>query len=255
MKIVLIGSGNVASHLGQALNQQGQLITQVYSYTKANASALALRFPGARATADLKDISPDADLYIIAVTDAAMPAVIQALPAGLPGIVVHCSGATDIAVLEKFNYAGVIYPPQSISKQLDLNMQAIPFCVEGNTPQTQEILLQLTQTFAPEARACDSAQRLTLHLCAVLVNNFPNILFQMAYELMAEQQLPFDLLKPIILETARKVQNAIPQDVQTGPAKRNDQNTIHKHLEFLSQKNEIAEIYQLLTTQIVKRNK
>lgn len=254
MKIVLIGSGNIASHLGQAFINQGDQILQIYSFTKANADALALRFH-AHSTSDLATISTAADLYLIAVKDDAIAEVVEQLPSSLSGIVVHCSGATDISILNKFSAYGVIYPPQSISKQLALDLHDIPFCIEGNTAAVESQLLSWIQVIAPLSIPCNSAQRLALHLSAVLVNNFTNVLFQMANELMDEYKLPFNLLYPIISETAKKAQNQAPKDVQTGPAKRNDQLTMKKHLDFISQKKEIKEIYQLLSAEIIKRNK
>lgn len=255
MKIVLIGSGNVASHLGKAFAAYGYQIIQVYSFTKANADALAFGFTAALATDSLAQIRTDADLYILAVSDTAIPTIVEALPADLAGLVAHCSGATDIAILNKFANSGVIYPPQSISKNITLQISEIPFCLEGNSPKNLALLQEIMSPIAPHCIPCDSKQRLILHIGAVFVNNFSNLLFQCAYELLEQYNLPFELLKPIIIETANKVQQEAPRDVQTGPARRNDEITINKHLDFLSQDKEKAEIYQLLTAQIIKRNK
>jgi len=253
MNIVCIGSGNVATHLAQGFQQRKDTILQIYSPTLANARALANVFKSSF-TSDLAEINPDADLYIIAVSDTAIAAVVAALPADLKGIVLHTSGATELQVLHKFAYHGVIYPPQSLSKTIATDLAQIPFCVEGSDPNSTAFLLQTMRSIAPASRACDSTQRLALHTASVMANNFSNALYQMAYDLLQAHQLPFDLIKPLILETAQKVQKNIPRSVQTGPAVRNDQSTIEKHLEFIKENAEWTKIYQLLTNEIIKNN-
>jgi predicted short-subunit dehydrogenase-like oxidoreductase (DUF2520 family) len=194
-----------------------------------------------------------ADLYLIAVTDQAIVSLVEALPKDIKGVVIHCSGATDLSVLAGFKNTGVIYPPQSLSKNKAVDFSTVPLCIEGNTDENSAKLLQLAQTFAPRSIYCNSQQRLAIHLASVMVNNFTNILYQMAYELLAENDLSFDLIKPIILETAEKVQNHIPITVQTGPAIRQDSTTMQKHLQFISNKPDLQQIYQLLSQEITKR--
>lgn len=252
MNIVILGSGNAATHFGKAFQQLGHQIVQIYSKTKANADALAfaLQCPGID---DLSQLLPHADLYLIAVADQAIPTVVDGMPQDINGIVVHCSGASDMAILSRFKKYGVVYPPQSLSKNKIVDFSLIPFCVEGNDANTTEALLGLARTFSSRSIHCDSQQRLAIHLSSVLVNNFSNILYQFAYELLAEHNLSFDLVKPIILETAEKVQNHIPITVQTGPAIRGDETTQQKHLKFISNKPDLQQIYQLLSHQITKR--
>lgn len=252
MNIVILGSGNAATHFGQQFQKTEQHIVQIYSKTKANASALAfaLHCP---AIDQLSELDLHADLYLIAVTDQAIVSLVEALPKDLKGIVIHCSGATDISVLTRFKNTGVLYPPQSLSKNKAVDFSTVPLCVEGNTDENSAALLQLAQTFAPRSIYCNSTQRLAIHLASVMVNNFSNILYQMAYELLEENKLSFDLIKPIILETAEKVQNHIPITVQTGPAIRQDSTTMQKHLQFISNKPDLQQIYQLLSQEITKR--
>lgn len=252
MNIVIIGSGNIATHLAQALYSANNTILQVYSRTLANACALA-NVVNSAATDDLTQINTEADLYIIAVSDSAIHALIADLPKSLQGIVAHTSGATNLNVLADFINFGVIYPPQSINKSIETNLSVIPFGIEGNSTQTFEKLFSLIQAIAPKTFACTSQQRLALHLSAVIANNFSNALFLMAKEIMDKENLDFELLKPIILETAIKVQNHMPVDTQTGPARRGDFNIIDKHLQFLTQYPEESKIYQVLTDFIIKR--
>ncbi|QIH36289.1 Rossmann-like and DUF2520 domain-containing protein [Sphingobacterium sp. DR205] len=252
MNIVILGSGNAATHFGQAFQQLGHQIVQIYSKTKANADALAfaLQCPG---TDDLSQLLRNADLYLIAVSDEAIPTLVETMPQDIKGIVVHCSGATDMAILNRFRNYGVIYPPQSLSKNKAVDFSLIPFCVEGSDTSIANSLLQLTRRFSSRSILCNSQQRLAIHLSSVMVNNFSNILYQFAYELLEEHNLSFDLVRPIILETAEKVQNHVPITVQTGPAIRGDEATQQKHLKFISNKPDLQQIYQLLSHQITKR--
>lgn len=252
MKIVILGSGNVASYLAENFSHQGHKIIQVYSRTKANAHALASVF-GADATDELSQLLPDADLYLLAVSDSAIIELMQTPPAIGQGIMVHCSGATPLTALASYKQHGVIYPPQSISKNVSSPIAAIPFAIEGNTPAVQALLLQTMQAMAPKSFPCTTAQRLALHVAAVFANNFSNLLFQISYDLLAEHEISFDLLRPIILETAQKVQNKRPDEVQTGPAKRGDQQTLERHLNFLSEKPSWLKIYQQLSEEIRRK--
>lgn len=252
MNIVILGSGNAATHFGQAFQQLGHQIVQIYSKTKANADALAFALQ-CTGTDDLSQLLRNADLYLIAVSDEAIPTLVETMPQDINGIVVHCSGATDMATLNRFRNYGVIYPPQSLSKNKTVDFSLIPFCVEGSDTSIANSLLQLARTFSSRSILCNSQQRLAIHLSSVMVNNFSNILYQFAYELLEEHNLSFDLVRPIILETAEKVQNHVPITVQTGPAIRGDEATQQKHLKFISNKPDLQQIYQLLSHQITKR--
>lgn len=251
MKIVVLGSGNVATQLTKAFAKHGHKIIQVYSKTSANAKVLADAV-SATAIANTSQIDTTADLYLIAVSDAAIGQLVLDMPVTDHGIVIHTSGATPLDVLSKFKNHGVIYPPQSISKEIDLDIQAIPFGIEANTEKSLAQLFSMLRPLAPKTFACNTKQRLALHIAAVFANNFPNALFQMANELLEHEQLNFDLIRPIILETAKKVQTHLPSAVQTGPASRNDNNTINTHLQFLSYSNELSQIYQYMTEFIIK---
>ena len=253
MNIVIIGSGNIATHLAKSLFAANNTISQIYSRTLANAQALANVVHGI-AIDNVQHIDKNADLYLIAVADSAIADVVTQLSSQLTGVVAHTSGATAIDVLKKFNNYGVIYPPQSLNKNIETDISLIPFGIEGNNPTTFNQLFEIIQIIAPKTFSCNSKQRLALHLSAVVANNFSNALFQMAYEILEKENLSFDLLKPIIKETASKVQNHHPMQIQTGPARRGDYNIINKHLQFLSQSPEESKIYQLLTDFIIKRH-
>ena len=251
MNMVILGSGNIASHLGKAFYTQGHRILQVYSRNGDRARALASALH-ANPVNTPAEITGDADLYVIAVTDHAIAEVAAQLPLTSTAIVVHCSGATDITVLHRFPFRGVIYPVQSLNKEVETPLQNIPFGVEGNNAETTSQLLTLMQCVSSKSFTCNSQQRLALHIGAVFANNFSNVLFQIAYDILKKHNLPFDLLKPLIVETAQKVQRQVPKDVQTGPAKRGDVETIEKHLEFISKNQHWVKIYQQLSEEIAK---
>lgn len=251
MDIVILGTGNVATHYAKAFQSLGHHIIQVYSRTSANADALA-EVVFAESIHNLSQISDSADLYIIAVSDQAIKPVIDQLPNQLQGIVVHTSGATPLTILNRFEKSGVIYPPQSLSKNIETDLSAIPFAVEGNTHEVEQMLLQIAQQLSHKSFRCNSQQRITLHIAAVFVNNFSNALYQVAFDLLKRENLDIELIRPIIRETANKVQHQEPGEVQTGPAIRNDMQTIHAHLQFLSQEEHLAQIYQNLTALIIK---
>jgi len=251
MNIVVFGSGNIATHLATSFHSAGHNILQVYSKTSANARALADAV-FAVSLAHISDVNPKADLYLIAVSDSAITTLSNSLPPDLQGMVVHCSGATPITVLDRFRNYGVIYPPQSLNKTVAADISGIPFALEANTAANLDSLQQFMEPIAPQSFACNSQQRLALHIAAVFVNNFPNALYQIAQQVLEKENLPFDLLRPIILETAQKVQNNLPKQVQTGPAQRNDRNTINTHLNFLAYSNTVTEIYQCITDFIIK---
>lgn len=249
MTVVILGSGNVATHMGKAFHTLGHQILQVYSRNKANAIALA-SVVTAEGVDTIEDISDKADLYFIAVADQAIQCIVNQLSKNLEGVVVHASGATDINILMNFPLHGVIYPVQSLRKDVPALLENIPFGIEGSDTKTTDHLLELMHNISAKSFLCDSKQRLALHTAAIFANNFSNVLFQIAYDILKEQNLSFDLLKPIILETAQKVQKQIPKDVQTGPAERGDTETIQKHLQFLMKTPHWLKIYQQLTDEI-----
>jgi len=253
MKIVILGSGNVATHIGNAFHSRGHTIAQVYSRNKANAHALASVLNADTVDA-LEDLNADADLYFIAVSDSAIAAIADGLPPITRAIVAHCSGATDMSVLSRFPLRGVIYPAQSLHKDTISVLADIPFGIEGSDATTENQLFRLMQEISPKSFLCNSEQRLALHTAAVFANNFSNALFQIAYTILKEHKLSFDLLRPLILETAQKVQQQVPKTVQTGPAQRDDMETIQRHLQFLRKNPDWLKIYQQLTKEIT-RNK
>lgn len=248
MRVVLLGSGNVATHLAQAFIAADMQVVQVWSYTLENANALAEKV-GAAALADLDLIDRDADLYVISVKDDAIASVAGQLK-GLDGLVVHTSGATDLAILQDIVHSGVLYPLQTFSKTQALDFSKVPLCLESADDGDYLKLDNIAKQLSTAVFKISSAERKVLHVAAVFVCNFPNYLYQVGQELVAEHDLSFDLLRPLILETALKVQHANPAAVQTGPAVRGDEKTMQAHLNLLTNHPVWQDIYTSMSKNI-----
>jgi predicted short-subunit dehydrogenase-like oxidoreductase (DUF2520 family) len=251
MRITLIGSGNVATHLGAAFKNAGHRIIQVYSRDMHNAALLACHI-GAEAIDDLGHINHETDLFIISVKDDAIASIAQKL-AKYQKLTVHTSGATTLNILLAFiPEAGVFYPLQTLSKNKEVDFLTVPLCIEGADEHITRVLVQLAQTISNKVYRVSSEQRKILHLAAVFACNFSNYLYGIAQQLLAQHQMDFELLRPLIMETAQKVQDHLPVEVQTGPAIRNDQDTLTTHLQILNDSPEWKTIYNVLSQAIIK---
>ncbi len=249
MKIVLLGSGNVATHLAKALKAIGEDLVQVYSPNLNHAKLLAGAIE-ANGINDLNDVEQDADLYIISVKDDAIESVAKSL-GNVTGLVVHTSGTTDINILSsQVKKAGVFYPLQTFSKDKEISFENIPLCIEANSEDQLAILKKLATKMSREVHELNGEKRKILHLAAVFACNFPNHLYALANKILNQNGLDFDIVRPLIGETADKVMSNLPENVQTGPAIRADENTLTKHLSMLTDMPELQNIYQTLSDSI-----
>ncbi|MCW3789025.1 Rossmann-like and DUF2520 domain-containing protein [Plebeiibacterium sediminum] len=247
--IVLIGAGNLATQFGYSLAKKGFNIRQVYSFTIKNAEILAEKL-NAYYTDNLDEIQLDADLYIIAVKDAFLAETIEKLPV-VKGIVTHTAGSHHLDMLLKFDNYGIIYPFQTFSKDKEVDFNTIPILVEANNKQTENDLLEFGHKVSQTVMTCDSDQRKQIHLAAVFACNFTNHMYAIADEILKKHDISFDVIKPLILETASKIDVLSPLEAQTGPAIRGDQNIIDNHLKMLSDESELASIYKTLSKRIM----
>ena len=248
-RVVLIGSGNVATSLALALNGKCHLV-QVYSRSMASAEALASRV-GAQATNDLSQIVTDADIYVISVVDDAITRVLETCPAR-GGLWVHTSGSTSIDVFKgKRSRYGVLYPMQSFSKSCPARMHEVHIFIEGcdscATQEVKELALLLTNN----VHEITSTERERLHVAAVFACNFANHMFTLSSEVLDEAGIPFDAMLPLIKTTIARLDNLTPTQSQTGPAARGDVNVIERHLQSLS--GDKHDIYRLLSQSILNR--
>lgn len=250
IKVSIIGSGNVAQHLIQAFAKSNEIdIVQVFSRRK---EALAHLLDSNKITNDFHTLA-EADLYIIAVSDDAIAAVSSQLPFE-NRLVVHTSGSVSIDALDKKNRNGIFYPLQTFSKKAEVDFSQIPIFLESENETDFEFLTTIAEIISHKVHKTNSEQRKALHVSAVFVNNFVNHLYQIGQAICVENNLPFDVLKPLIQETANKVMKLSPKEAQTGPAIRNDQQTIANHLDFLWDENQ-KNIYKTLTQSIQNNGK
>ncbi|KAF2506691.1 DUF2520 domain-containing protein [Flavobacterium zhairuonense] len=251
IRLSIIGSGNVAQHLIKAFAKSEAIeIVQLFSRKK---EALLSLIDEDKIATDLAQLTKPADLYVIAVSDNAISEVSQQLPFQNK-LVVHTSGAAPLNSLHSKNRRGVFYPLQSFSKNKALDFSVIPMCLEAENISDFELLEQTAKAISNAVFAINSEQRKALHVAAVFVNNFTNHLYQIGQEICDENKVPFEVLKPLIQETAEKINILDPIDAQTGPAKRNDTNTIEAHLAFLTNENQ-KNIYKILTQSIQNNGK
>lgn len=251
MRIVFIGSGNVATHLSFALKKSGNDIVQIFSKTLENAKKLALKIE-AEPIDKIESINSNADLYIFSINDDALPKMVKLMP-DTKGIWVHTSGSVPMNMLSlnKSDKYGVLYPLQTFSKNREVDFQNIPIFVEGNNDQTQHILEDIAKSISDDVTILKSDNRSYLHLAAVFANNFSNHMFTLASEILNSKGIPFEVLKPLIKETAAKVMEMEPKKAQTGPAIRFDEDIMKKHTNLISD-SITKEIYELLSKSINK---
>lgn len=248
MRIVMIGSGNVATVLAKQLLNAGNEIVQVYSRSLSHAMELANQL-NAGYIDSLKDLNTNADLYIIAVADKAIAAIADQLSLQHK-IIVHTAASVSKDVLKNASELyGVIYPLQSIRKTSDAAME-IPLFVDASDAQTEQQLYEIASSISKEVHKADDAMRLKLHVAAVIVSNFTNHLYALAEQYCEKENIPFQLLHPLLIQTAERVQYSSPQQMQTGPAIRNDVATIQQHLDLLKSHPNLQSLYHLLTESI-----
>ncbi|WP_298223492.1 Rossmann-like and DUF2520 domain-containing protein [Flavobacterium sp.] len=244
IQVSIIGSGNVAQHLISAfVKTEAVALVQVLARHPESIG----NFPSVEIITDFQQLR-EVDLYIIAVTDQAIAEVSKKIPFANK-LVAHTSGSVPMSALADNNRKAVLYPVQTFSKNKAVDFSSIPIGLESENEDDFKILSSVAKSISNHVFVMDSVQRKALHVAAVFVSNFTNHLYQIGADLCNEHQLSFDILKPLIEETAAKILVLSPAEAQTGPAKRKDQQTIDSHLALLNDENQKA-IYTLLTQSI-----
>jgi len=245
ISVIILGAGNVGTHLYKAF-QKAEDINVVQWYNR-NLRSLQMFKNDLEITSDISSLK-EADIYLICVSDDAVAEVSENLPFK-NRLVVHTSGSVNIHDMDKKNLRGVFYPLQTFSKEAYVDFENLPICIEVLEKSSFPILKDIAEKIGSKAYRINGDQRSALHLAAVFVNNFTNQLYRIAHEIIEDQSADFSIMKPLILETAKKIETLSPYMAQTGPAKRNDKKTIKKHLSLLT--NEMhKDIYELLTKSI-----
>lgn len=249
MKVVIVGAGNVATHLAKALFERDHQVLQVWSKHEENALALA-KAVDAVTIPSLENLELNADLCLVSVKDDAIAAVAEQL-GGFKGIVAHTAGAVPLHIFDgKVNNYGVFYPLQTFSKAKDVDFRTIPLCLEANSSDSLNALREVAQTLSQTVREVNSDQRKILHLSAVFACNFVNHMYALADEMLKANNLDFKLIVPLIQETALKVVDNTPGLVQTGPAIRHDEETMVAHQQMLESHPQLLEIYKMVSNSI-----
>jgi len=246
ISVIVLGTGNVGTHLIQVFSEAKNVeLVQVYNRKESSLNFIKDKVATTTKVNGLKE----ADVYIIAISDDAIPEFSSRI-AGENKLIVHTSGSASIHALKNDGNKGVFYPLQTFSKKQSVDFSTIPICIETENEKDLLLLERLANSISNNVFIIDSEQRKRLHVAAVFTNNFVNYLYKIGYDICEEHNIPFETLHPLIMETAQKVATNHPKIIQTGPALRNDIKTIDAHLKLLS--GEQKEIYQLLTESIKK---
>jgi predicted short-subunit dehydrogenase-like oxidoreductase (DUF2520 family) len=262
MKISFIGAGNVSWHLSKALENAGHGVEEVFSRNNKNAEELTKHLYNAKVQQNLNFSKSKAQVFFLCVTDDSMIEVVKQLVLPEGSMLIHTSGSKSLGELDELLRinsdvtikSGVFYPLQTFSKNHSVNFTEVPICIESEEEDVEKVLITLGQDISDVTYMVNSEERRTLHVAAVFACNFTNHLWGIAQEIVKDNDLEFDLLKPLINETFRK---AMATDdifrVQTGPARRGDNKIINQHLLFLKQQPDYQQVYRVLSEGILKK--
>ena len=252
--IVLVGAGNMATAIACSLKEGGNVPVAVWSRTLESAALLGGRV-GCAFTDDLASLPP-ADIVIISVADSALRDVAAAVARRFPdALLLHTAGSVPMDALREAGAVryGVLYPMQTVNKNSPASLKNVTTFIEGCNDAVTAQIERVASIVSDKVVYATSEQRGSLHVAAVFACNFPNAVYNMAYELMQRNGLPFDAMLPLIDEAARKVHRMSPLEAQTGPARRGDENVMNAHKSMLD--DELANIYETLSNYIMKRNR
>jgi predicted short-subunit dehydrogenase-like oxidoreductase (DUF2520 family) len=254
-KIVCIGAGRLANQLMPALEEADCEVVQVFNRTREDARLLSEKLKASSHTSSIQEIEKDADLYFLTVADDAIPFVADQLMGQISNkaIVLHCSGILGLDILPFKREAG-FYPLQSFSSNHEVSWRWIPLIITSPDEEVWLALDEIAGRISSAVYRMTEEQKSNLHVAAVFANNFSNHMLTLAESLCTAHQLPFEILKPLILETFSKAILSGPRESQTGPAVRGDQKTIEKHLTLLAGQPELGAIYTVVTESIRKNH-
>ena len=252
MKIVIIGSGNLATHLSLALSAAGEEIIQVFSRTEEHAKELAEK-TGCHYTTSIEGIDKNADFYILSVKDDVISEIVASVCQKCPeAIFIHTAGSVPMDVFKgEANHYGVLYPMQTFSKHRQVNFRSIPCFLEASDEQTMCKIHSLAESISDKVVLADSEKRRKLHLAAVFACNLTNHCYRLAERVLQEEQIDWKLFLPLIEETAHKVTEMSPKDAQPGPMVRYDIGVMNRQLELIPDER-TRQIYRLMAESIHK---
>lgn len=251
--IAMIGGGNVAWHLSQALENAGHTIHAVYDRRIKKAEALVSKLYNAEATDSLDFSESRAAIFVLAIKDDAIREVAEQLVLPNPdAIVVHTSGSVSIEVLGYAlqNY-GSFYPFQSFVKTRQVEFKEIPIFIEASNAANKRVLTRLAKSISSKVAYFDSKQRKALHISGVFASNFVNHMLTVAKQIATKHKIDYQWLAPLIVETVNKSLALGPENAQTGPAARGDLEVLEAHLDFLNDDETLHGLYKVLSQHIL----
>lgn len=242
-------------NVGRALMGAGHDVIQVYSRTMESARRVAAVAGGAPLT-DISSLSANADVYIVALKDSVLADIVPLVCKGREQkIFLHTAGSVSMDLFKGMAlHYGVLYPMQTFSVDREADFSSIPFFIEGNDELTRNAVAGLASSLSEKVFMISSEQRKYLHLAAVFSSNFVNHCYTIAYDILSRHGLPFEVMLPLIDETARKVHDMSPSDAQTGPAVRYDENVMRSHGLMLRDNPLVKDIYDRMSLSIHKRS-
>ncbi|WP_215225913.1 Rossmann-like and DUF2520 domain-containing protein [Echinicola shivajiensis] len=254
--IAILGTGNVAWHLAPALENAGHSITEVYSRDFHRAEKITQNLYTAEVKTDLDFSNSEAEIYIMAISDYAIEQMADSIILPENSVLLHTSGSMDLNILgySSATYTGIFYPLQSFSKSRPLDFEDVPFLLESDDQQTMQILKRLAKSLKSSFYQVKSKDRRALHVAAVFASNFTNHMIRISEDIMNRQGLDFEMLQPLIIEQISKTLQIGAKSSQTGPAVRGDLNTLDLHHQFLNYNEQLAEIYKLISQDIIDAN-
>ena len=246
MKIVIIGSGNVAYHLAKAFTQNNIEVSQIFGRNEVELNKISEELNIPYSTKDLDD----ADLYLISVSDSAVEQVSDLIKTE-KALVAHTSGSLPLEILKGNYRKASFYPLQTFSKTKNLEYSKIPFFIEAENQIDEKSLFELASLISDNVETSDYEKRKYIHLTAVFACNFVNHLFARAKEIADSQDLDFNYFIPLIDETVEKIHHLEPKLAQTGPAVRGDERILKLHEELIKDEQHLK-VYQLMNESIKK---
>lgn len=250
MEIVFVGAGRLATQFAKALHRQGHTIAAVYSRTMASAEALCAAV-GGLPTDDIEQLPLKADAFILAVKDSALPSLIPLLAKGREEQpMFHTAGSVPMTVFGQLPHHGVIYPMQTFSKERDVDFAHLPIFIEAGSDLSLSRAEELATAVTDRVYRLSSDERRYLHLAAVFACNFANHCYTLAADILEKHGMTFDVMLPLIAETAQKVNELHPRQAQTGPAVRFDENVINAQTALLAGNPLMQEVYTLMSRSI-----
>jgi predicted short-subunit dehydrogenase-like oxidoreductase (DUF2520 family) len=253
--VTFIGSGNLAWHLAPALDNTDYGVREVYSRNPKHASELVSKLYEAEVKDSLDFTESKSRIFIIATSDDAIESVIHRILLPEDSILVHISGSQPLNILSgtATENIGVFYPLQTFSKKKKIDFKEVPFFIESENKNTERVLMAMAKSISNKVRKITSAERTALHVAAVFASNFTNHMLTIARQVMKENKLDYEWLKPLIAETITKSLDIGPELAQTGPARRGDLEILDRQLDFLKEDEQITEIYKLISQHILDR--